>query len=120
MKIFILSILLLSNLFSGGSLPLKNIKPILEKNTKLWSYIQNNFELSNIATGRRLGKQWIYLSGKRISPYFLKVLDSNVSFISVNCDISFLDKNGTKLSPDNSNNIVKIIEYPSSITLYFK
>jgi hypothetical protein len=90
--------------FSGGSVSFEKVKPLLETNPTLWSYLNNSFEFQEVGSAKRFGRQWEFLGGKRLCPYIFPVtskIDKKIHFdLQINCKQTFYDKN-KKVLPIN-------------------
>ena len=131
MKNFIKLILLASlftGSFAGDTISFVEVKHILKKNPKLWTYLKDNFYFNEIGSSSKFGRQWRHLGGSRTSPYFFKVMDKKTKIglsLSVNCQRGFFNESNEQLNyidgeytEDIFENAKDVKEYPISVTLY--
>lgn len=93
-----------TGLQAGGSLDSAQVIEILKKDTVLWTQVLEHYELDTTAWGTRCGSHWPHMGGGRIGPYGLLMKPKGASeftlILSVECEQTFLDKNGKALAKD--------------------
>jgi hypothetical protein len=94
---------------AGGSFNLSDIQEVLQQQPKRWADIQRAYDVEDVGTATRFGRQWEHLSGARCGPYELQARKKGSSgsptyTITICTKISFFDSKGRKLaySPDKA------------------
>ncbi len=88
---------------AGGSFNLSDIQELLQQQPKRWAEIQMAYDVEDVGTARRFGRQWEHLGGARCGPYQLQAREKGSSGsptykIIIYTNISFLDNKGRKLA----------------------
>jgi hypothetical protein len=110
---------------AGGSLNLSDIQELLEQQPTRWAEVQRAYDIEDIGTATRFGRQWEHLGGARCGPYELQGRKKGSSGsptykITIYTNISFFDGKGRKLadSPEKAPlNSFRIKETVTSIEI---
>jgi hypothetical protein len=94
---------------AGGSFNLSDIQELLQQQPKRWAEIRRDYDVEDVGTATRFGRQWEHLGGARCGPYELQARKKGSSgspthTITIYTKISFFDSKGRKLadSPDKA------------------
>ncbi|WP_411825666.1 hypothetical protein [Luteolibacter sp. AS25] len=124
-KFLILAILAVSSPFleAGGSLDTETVLNLLKKNEVLYKYVTGTLEMSEVAVGVRLGRQFEEIGGMRIAPYVVHAKprggESYTMELVVECEQKFVSADGSEiaiLSGDQDGDPAKVVDVLEEVT----